>query len=86
MDHTIDPVKLSAHRSGGHPACRRAKASCPAAYAYGLERSFLLSSVAPGGKMRALYGRQDARRYRQLRDALLLTAWAINSLAFVPPL
>jgi len=37
--------------------------------AYALERSLLVSSVAPGGKMHALYGGQDARRYRQLRDA-----------------
>jgi len=37
-------------------------------------RSLLVSSVAPGGKMHALYGRQDARRYRQLRDALPWTS------------
>ena len=61
--------KLSPHCSGGHPACGRVEASCPADHAHALERSLLVSSVAPGGKMHALCGRQDARRYRQLRDA-----------------
>jgi len=69
---------LPAHRSGGHPACRRAEASCPADHAHALERSLLVASVAPGGKMHALYGRQDARRYRQLRDALKSHMMASN--------
>jgi|GEM_PF-1362794 len=73
--------KLSAHRSGGHAACRRAEASCPADHAYALERSLLVASVAPGGKMHALCGRQDARRYRQLRDALVSQAMNCNAVA-----
>jgi len=32
-------------------------------HAHALEHSLLVSSVASGGKMHALCGRQDARRY-----------------------
>jgi len=49
--------ELSAHCSGGHTACRRAEASCPAAYAYALERSQT--------RLKRCSGRQDARPLRQ---------------------
>ena len=58
-------------RSGRHPACRKAVASRPADKTQQILQPLSnilnctqLSAIFPGGGTPALYGRQDARRYR----------------------
>ena len=73
----ITPVACS----GGHPACRRAGASCPAGPLRQAEQPLQTGSADPGGRMPALYGRQDARRYRQVVNA---SAWNWKAVHVLP--
>jgi len=69
------------NRSVGHLACRKAAASCPADHARDRKAGTELPAPlrTPGGRMPALYGRQDARRYRAANAPLTLS---INLLCF----
>jgi len=49
--------------SGGHPACRRGRASCRPEQRLKRGGCVLVRTRDPPGKMPRLYGRQDARRY-----------------------
>jgi len=49
--------------SGGHPACRRGRASCRPEQRLQRGGCVLVRARDPPGRMPRLYGRQDARRY-----------------------
>ena len=74
---------LPAHklRSGGHPACRRAVASSPAAMVWKNSELTTHCGGCPGGRMPALYGRQDAHRYWLSARLAVFSDWLSSKLA-----